>query len=107
VLVTDANGCEKLINFEVEALLRTTHSITGHPFRIVPNPVLGESFQIQIEGNPGLIDVEMYDLTGKLIFSFQNHDTDLPFECKGMKPGIYLVKIHLNGRIHALRMAKL
>jgi hypothetical protein len=93
--------------FPCPSLSTGASAIPGHPCRIAPNPVLGESFQIQIEGNPGLIDVEMYDLTGKLIFTFQNHDTGHPFECKGVKPGIYLVKIHLNGRIHALRMAKL
>lgn len=67
--------------FPSPSLSTGASAIPGHPCRIVPNPVLGESFQLQIEGNPGVIDVDMYDLTGKLIFSFQNHDTDLPLEC--------------------------
>ena len=71
---------------------------------LFPNPVTSE---LNIQSNDQIKNIEVVDLTGKVVMSKQFSNTsDLQINTSNLNPAVYIVKIYTNSGIESLRFIK-
>lgn len=68
-------------------------NVTGNDFdmNVYPNPVK-EVLTVEIAGTTGNAQVQLYDVTGKLIRTIDMHSNKANIEMNGLAAGMYLVR---------------
>lgn len=86
-------------------------AISEHPFpspwTIFPNPS-NDFVNIQsVDNKPYQANIELTDLTGKLLISTKNEDSDfITLDISSLAKGFYLMKISSNHSIHTFKIVK-
>jgi len=82
----------------------STNDVTLNTFSIYPNPA-NTSFQI----NANVSDVEVYDITGKLVKEYKGSFTTTDtFDISSLKSGIYILRAkNLNSQTSTSKLIKL
>ena len=88
VLVLDANGCGSFLGVTTETLEVTCE---GDGFNIYPNPNDGE-FSIDFEDCMEEAVIEIFDLTGKKIYTLQTSELKNTIEMEALSAGRYFLK---------------
>ncbi len=72
---------------------------------LFPNPARA-MVMLQLEGNHGAYEVNMFDMTGKKVISLQGADESMELPLTGIEAGIYMVRITTaSGNTEVLRLA--
>ncbi|NUQ22464.1 MAG: serine hydrolase [Saprospiraceae bacterium] len=97
------NGIWQRLN-EVICTATATNSIseadTG--FRLYPNPAT-ETFHLQLDDEQTPFSVQLFSLTGQLIWQAQNTPT---LDATPLTPGVYVVRLQQGERVYVQRLAK-
>ncbi|HET6990213.1 MAG TPA: T9SS type A sorting domain-containing protein [Bacteroidia bacterium] len=108
VCVMDANGCSDCDTVTVSALSGITElsGITG--LKLFPNPT-SSFINIQLSKN-AILNVTLYDVTGKIIFAeIVTSSADVPkaIDISGQCSGVYYLKVEMNGKQQMQKIVKL
>lgn len=90
-------------NFVINGVL-SNESFTQNSFSVYPNPSKGIFIISSKEFAPE--NIEVYDLTGKLILSKRNSNFEATIDLTSASQGIYFVKITANGQNIVKRIVK-
>lgn len=74
-------------------------------FNIYPNPSSG-NLQVLSKSQASLVNVSVYDLGGKQVYSKNNPANDEIFELSFLKSGLYFVKLQSNETVQVLKWLK-
>jgi hypothetical protein len=74
-------------------------------FILYPNPSNG-NLQVLSKSQASLVNVSVYDLGGKQVYSKNNPANDEIFELSFLKPGLYFVKLQSNETVQVLKWLK-
>jgi hypothetical protein len=101
---------------EVVAGIREALTVTGHPFKIFPNPLIGNSMRIEIPSEYADKDIDLciYGLEGKLIYrdvinckgktlSGDRSETEIQF-MDPISPGSYMIILRAGRLYHSSLM---
>jgi len=70
----------------------TNNAVKKEGLRLFPNPASG-SFAIQVPAiHAGLLEIEIFDLSGRLVHAKTNHPSDAAIEIEKLQAGVYVVK---------------
>ncbi|HLV24619.1 MAG TPA: T9SS type A sorting domain-containing protein [Moheibacter sp.] len=105
VATIGAPGAKWLMSIEGEdTLLGTIDVINSSKISVYPNPV-AESFSIQKENSQEILQVELFDHSGKKIKTYANRFENI--SVSDLPEGIYLIKIHtLTGKVFNQKLIK-
>jgi len=108
VTVTDANGCQSIRNFET-SLTDTEDPIVGfESLSLAPNPTTGVS-QLQVSlGEATDINVQVFDLAGRLVQTLsQDNQASATFDLdmKDQANGMYLVRLQAGDAVQVMKLA--
>lgn len=92
VTVTDDNGCEKKVIFEVGSSVGLS-SFTDSGFNLYPNPATDHFI---IEGS-GDFKLQILDMSGKLIYA-GIHSDFVNIDRNSMETGIYMILLEVDGQ---------
>lgn len=71
---------------------------------VFPNPA-STSFRFRHNSHAGPLSIRLYDLNGRVVRDYGLHRSPLPaFSVAGLKPGLYVVKVHSDTHISTLRL---
>ncbi len=107
VLITDDNGCSVSSEPFFFAISSSREPIDGkQSFTVFPNPAAGD---ITLNNHIGQkCNVEIYDQTGKILFTLQNTEThSLLIPATKWSPGVYICKIQTGDNFHFLKLMKI
>lgn len=97
VLVTDANGCEKLSNgFAVTGCDLSTPENTGLLIRVFPNPTTGQ-FEVDFGSVYAQAEVKVLDVHGRIINEHVLSNTQSALLELDAAPGIYYITVRADG----------
>ncbi|MBN2638751.1 MAG: T9SS type A sorting domain-containing protein [Bacteroidales bacterium] len=110
VEVSDGNQNVDNVNFVVDENKGTVTDIKTNQevkFIIYPNPVQNR-LTIQLDENPDAsgVDVELYDLTGKLLMTKTVFEKTVRFEMQFLNKGVYLLRITQKGKLSIKKVMK-
>ncbi len=109
--VTDGVGCTEEITVDVaDGILGATNLPGLRTLLLAPNPASGLSIlTVELE-NPLPLQVELVDVTGRILFSRQlpsATETRIPLDLTGHAAGIYYCKIAAGGKMAVLKVVKM
>lgn len=75
-----------------------SNAIETREFKLYPNPVVGDTFAVQVTDNENLLQVEMFDVLSKQvnITDYKENTTSATVDIANLKSGVYFVKIKTN-----------
>ncbi len=86
-------------NFEYSNVVSVDFSVVGSRLSVVPNPVQSGEFTLYLPENEAeSIPLEIYDYTGKLIQQQTLYENQSSIDVDQLLPGIYLVRVAIDGR---------
>lgn len=71
-------------------------------FKLYPNPSNGEFIIVMIE--PAVMKIEVYDISGKMVFNSDLSKSDLKLNLKHLNKGIYFCKLIRNNEISTMKI---
>lgn len=91
VIVTDANGCEKIVSRTVQGELDVDMEELNK-MRIYPNPVRN---QLTVSGQVAIQEVSIYTIDGRIMLSAEDNqgEKELHLDVSNLATGIYLLKV--------------
>lgn len=96
------NGCESEV-FAITVFLQlSTIDLNTNMFSIYPNPVIDELY---INGKNNIQSIEIFDETGRKINQFNGMNNG-SINLKDMKPGVYVLRIHADGKVQSFKVIK-
>ncbi len=100
VIYTDAYGCTDAVNYTISAEVLSTSTLESpdNQAHIYPNPVVDFLYS-----NTVLENIEVYDLSGSLLLSFQNTNR---IDLTALLSGIYFAKITYRGNTYIRKLVK-
>ncbi|WP_317897835.1 T9SS type A sorting domain-containing protein [Aurantibacillus circumpalustris] len=105
VIGTDNKGCEgeTTVSFAVEECTGLTKLSSSNVSKLYPNPTHGV---FAIELNKPASKIEISDLTGRVISSYQNVEGKVSFDINAFANGIYYVKITQTDSYEVVKLIK-
>ncbi|MBK9045920.1 MAG: M4 family metallopeptidase [Bacteroidetes bacterium] len=106
ITVFGTNNCGNSLNrFKSVAINCMLTSSAMFKASLFPNPAR-TMVMLQLEGNHGAYEVNMFDMTGKEVISLQGADESMELPLTGIEAGIYMVRITTaSGNTEVLRLA--
>ncbi|MBK8504989.1 MAG: T9SS type A sorting domain-containing protein [Saprospiraceae bacterium] len=100
ILVTDANGCVTSNSIKADEATPTEEYIYLEGLEIRPNPTKGSFYLNFRHGLGRQALVEIISLTGQLFYHHKHQaSASVPIEAGELLPGIYLVKVIIEGEV--------
>jgi surface protein len=93
LVVTDANGCEKIVNFNIDFDTNAPFHLNNQNIHLYPNPTKN-FINIDLDQNIGGVNISITDLYGKTVFN-QDYE-NMPHEkinLENLANGIYTLRI--------------
>jgi surface protein len=93
LVVTDANGCEQSVNFNIDFDTNAPFHLNNQNIRLYPNPTKN-FINIDLDQNIGRVNISITDLYGKTVFN-QDYE-NMPHEkinLENLANGIYTLRI--------------
>lgn len=87
VTVTDANGCQKTVNFTYEATSTSIENISSVAIELSPNPA---SSIVNIKSDSNIERISIIDLNGKLLMQELNNSS---IDVSNLTESIYIIKV--------------
>lgn len=108
LIVVGPAGCTDTLTQQLTVLSRPK-ALPGHEVSLFPNPAGSRGFQLQISnGLRGEVVVEVHSATGQLVSSSrlqkQRQALLAPFSTREWPPGLYIVKVSLQGKLAVKRV---
>ncbi len=100
VTVTDANGCNQILNITVGSQVGIDE-LNSNSIEIYPNPNNG-MFKLNSNGLP-VSSVDIYTINGILVQSFKTSEIPSEFNLKAEK-GVYLIKLNVENSVITKRI---
>ena len=98
--LTDANGCSIDVSLMIDNINSSSEPHILQAFSLFPNPAKDFAMvDIQLQ-HAALTQVSLLDLTGRTLQSWPPSETDrqsLRIDLDGLAPGVYAVKLEVNG----------
>ncbi len=92
VEVTDSNGCTIFMEFTIDLIIGVEDILGNDKIEIYPNPVK-ETLTISLLQNNKDVQVEMYDLNGKLVLNQLMNGESTQVDCRGLEAGTYIIEL--------------
>ena len=90
-----------------DEIVNTHQTQDRHSISLYPNPLTNQTLYIQgLDDATSRIDIKVYDLAAKMIFSKTNHPTQEPILLDKLKDGMYLVRV-IDGNSRTAHLRKL
>jgi len=105
VQITDANGCNTIVNATVDTIVGIQDNTLNHitEFRIFPNPVNGDQLYIQYQLDKSMdISIMTYDSQGKLVNSIQRYymnNGQEAIDISDLSSGLYLLRLRIGSEL--------
>ena len=91
------NTSRSNIKNQMAPLSAQTSAATDLSFSIYPNPAKDEIF-ISLQNTNTVAKVEIFDVTGRVVFSTANYTSNLPVNISTLSNGIYTLKVMKEGK---------
>ena len=78
----------------------------GNEFSVFPNPSDG-SFAINMKNGESILQLEVFDVSGKRIFSSMPYSSSSSVDLSGFAKGIYFLKIRTNNNSRVIRLERI
>ena len=110
VTVTSGNGCTQETCVTVSTTIGSNEPPAGWQVSIAPNPTTGDTWLNMRFAKPEDINVQVYDLTGRLIqqqaAGANVSEQRLKLDLGGQASGMYLVRVKAAEKAHTWRIVK-
>ncbi|MBK8492984.1 MAG: T9SS type A sorting domain-containing protein [Saprospirales bacterium] len=109
IFVTDANGCEISVNITIENISSTLEPEALQEFRLFPNPAKGYALADIRFDQSTWMQVSLVDITGRTLRTWPPVTTaeqTLRLELEGLAPGVYAVKLNVDGETVVRKLVK-
>lgn len=81
--------------------------VSNKEFKLYPNPV-EDVLNVNLSGLSEIVDVQLLDITGAIIFSRRYFSTDIiTVDASHLSKGIYLVKVLMDGDVEVRKISKM
>jgi hypothetical protein len=93
VTATDSNGCQTSDTIQVTIKPAGISDLSDSEFTLAPNPV-ADMIHIISKSNTGSLDIQIFDLTGRVIFKVENKWTkDVNIDLSQFEAGKYIIRV--------------
>ncbi|MCB9282915.1 MAG: lamin tail domain-containing protein [Lewinellaceae bacterium] len=109
VFITDANDCEVSLNITIENVSGTSEPEVLQQFRLFPNPAADHAVADIRFLQPTWVQLSLVDATGRTLQSWAPvvaPEYTFQLDLQGLAPGVYLLKLNVDGDTVVRRLVK-